>query len=753
MEKSAMRQRGAVLPGPSTGRCARSTSSSRRQGAFHPHPHFPETFQNARTTAIAKAVSSGVSGGPSAGDSFSEGEGTWRDQQFVSLDEIRGWRENGPATPLLDSVNYPVHIRNFSTKQLKELSKEVRSEVINSVSNSGGHLGSSLGVVELTVALHHVFNTPDDKIIFDVGHQAYPHKILTGRRKEMSTIRKSGGLSGFTKRDESEYDPFGAGHSSTSISAGLGMAVGRDMKGRKNNVISVIGDGAITGGMAYEAMNNAGYLDSNMIIILNDNKQVSLPTQYNGKTQDPVGGLSNTLARIQANKPLRELREIAKDVTRGLPGPIPDLTAKIDEYARGMISGSGSTLFEELGLYYIGPVDGHNVDELTAILKEVKNTESIGPVLIHVMTEKGSGYLPAMTASDKMHGVSTYDVQTGKQNKPVTKTMSYTNYFADSLIAEAERDSRIVGIHAAMGGGTGLNRFEKRFEDRTFDVDIAEQHAVTFAAGLACEGLVPMCAIYSTFLQRGYDQIVHDVALQNLPVRFAMDRAGLVGADGATHCGAFDVAYLACVPNMVVMAPSNEAELCHMVATSIAIDDRPSAFRFPRGNGIGVDMAANGVGADLKGEVLEIGKGVVRREGTDIAVVGYGQSVNQCLAAAEMLSEHGISVTVVDARFCKPLDTGLLRRLAKEHPAMITVEEGSIGGFGSHVMNFLALEGLLDGNLKFRPMCLPDKWIEHGSPAQQLEEAGLTSSQIASTVLAVLGRPKDSLAVLQPNML
>ena len=654
---------------------------------------------------------------------------------------------------MLDSVNYPVHIRNFSTKQLKELSKEVRSEVINSVSNSGGHLGSSLGVVELTVALHHVFNTPDDKIIFDVGHQAYPHKILTGRRKEMSTIRKSGGLSGFTKRDESEYDPFGAGHSSTSISAGLGMAVGRDMKGRKNNVISVIGDGAITGGMAYEAMNNAGYLDSNMIIILNDNKQVSLPTQYNGKTQDPVGGLSNTLARIQANKPLRELREIAKDVTRGLPGPIPDLTAKIDEYARGMISGSGSTLFEELGLYYIGPVDGHNIDELTAILKEVKNTESIGPVLIHVMTEKGSGYLPAMTASDKMHGVSTYDVQTGKQNKPVTKTMSYTNYFADSLIAEAERDSRIVGIHAAMGGGTGLNRFEKRFEDRTFDVGIAEQHAVTFAAGLACEGLVPMCAIYSTFLQRGYDQIVHDVALQNLPVRFAMDRAGLVGADGATHCGAFDVAYLACVPNMVVMAPSNEAELCHMVATSIAIDDRPSAFRFPRGNGIGVDMAANGVGSDLKGQVLEIGKGVVRREGTDIAVVGYGQSVNQCLAAAEMLSEHGISVTVVDARFCKPLDTGLLRRLAKEHPAMITVEEGSIGGFGSHVMNFLALEGLLDGNLKFRPMCLPDKWIEHGSPAQQLEEAGLTSSQIASTVLAVLGRPKDSLAVLQPNML
>ena len=681
-----------------------------------------------------------------------DAEGSWRDSS-VSLDEIQSWRESGPATPLLDTVNYPVHIKNFNSRQLKELSKEVRSEVISSVSNSGGHLGSSLGVVELTVALHHVFNTPEDKIIFDVGHQAYPHKILTGRRKEMPTIRKSGGLSGFTNRSESEYDPFGAGHSSTSISAGLGMAVGRDIKGRKNNVISVIGDGAITGGMAYEAMNNAGYLDSNMIIILNDNKQVSLPTQYNGKTQDPVGGLSNTLARIQANKPLRELREIAKDVTRGLPGPLPDLTAKIDEYARGMISGSGSTLFEELGLYYIGPVDGHNMDELVAILKEVKNTESIGPVLIHCITEKGSGYLPAMTASDKMHGVSSYDVTTGKQNKPATKTMSYTNYFADSLIAEAERDSRIVGIHAAMGGGTGLNRFEKRFEDRTFDVGIAEQHAATFAAGLATEGLIPMCAIYSTFLQRGYDQIVHDVALQNLPVRFAMDRAGLVGADGATHCGAFDVAYLACIPNMVVMAPSNEAELCHMVATSIAIDDRPSAFRFPRGNGIGVDMADAGVLANYKGTPLEVGKGVIRREGTDVALVGYGASVNACLAAAEMLSEHGVSATVMDARFCKPLDTAMIRGLAKAHPVMITVEEGSVGGFGSHVLQFAALDGLLDdGKLKVRPMCLPDRFIEHGSPAEQLAEAGLTASQVASTVLSVMGRPRDSLEVLQPNM-
>jgi len=695
-----------------------------------------------------------VSDNPDLNSSVDEVEeqGAWRDS-MVSLDEIQSWRESGPSTPLLDTVNYPVHIKNFNSKQLKTLSKEVRAEVINSVSNSGGHLGSSLGVVELTVALHHVFNTPEDKIIFDVGHQAYPHKILTGRRSRMAQIRKSGGLSGFTNRFESEYDPFGAGHSSTSISAGLGMAVGRDIKGRKNNVIAVIGDGAITGGMAYEAMNNAGFLDSNMIIILNDNKQVSLPTQYNGLNQDPVGGLSNTLARIQANKPLRELREVAKDLSKRLPGPLPEVTAKIDEYARGMISGSGSTLFEELGLYYIGPVDGHNLEELTTILKEVKNTESIGPVLIHVMTEKGSGYMPAMTASDKMHGVSTYDVKTGKQNKPQTKTMSYTNYFADSLIAEAEKDSRIVGIHAAMGGGTGLNRFEKRFADRTFDVGIAEQHAVTFAAGLACEGLIPMCAIYSTFLQRGYDQIVHDVALQNLPVRFAMDRAGLVGADGATHCGAFDVTYMACVPNMVVMAPSNEAELCHMVATSIAIDDRPSCFRFPRGNGIGVDMEALGVGANYKGTPIEVGKGVVRREGTDVALVGYGQAVNTCLAAAEMLAEHSISVTVVDARFCKPLDTDLIRKLSKEHGAMITVEEGSVGGFGSHVLQFLALEGLLDdGKLKFRPMCLPDRFIEHGSPAEQLAEAGLTSTQIASTVLSVLGRPRDSLDVLQPNL-
>jgi len=673
-------------------------------------------------------------------------EGSWRDTAF-SMDEVQAWRQEGPATPLLDTVNYPVHTRNFTVAQLKQLAKEIRSEVIYSVSNSGGHLGSSLGVVELTVALHHVFNTPDDKIIFDVGHQAYPHKILTGRRSRMASIRKNGGLSGFTLRSESEYDPFGAGHSSTSVSAGLGMAVGRDIKGKKNNVIAVIGDGAITGGMAYEAMNNAGYLDKNMIVILNDNKQVSLPTQYNGGDQDPVGALSNTLSRIQANRPLRELREIAKDITRRLPGPIPEVTAKIDEYARGMISGQGSTLFEELGLYYIGVVDGHNLDELVAILEEVKNTESIGPVLIHVMTEKGSGYLPAMTASDKMHGVAKYDVKTGKQQKPQSSTMSYTNTFADSLIAEAELDSRVIGIHAAMGGGTGMNRFENKFPERCFDVGIAEQHAVTFAAGLACEGLAPMCAIYSTFLQRGYDQIVHDVALQKLPVRFAMDRAGLVGADGATHCGAFDVAYLACIPNVVVMAPSNEAELCHMVATSIAIDDRPSAFRFPRGNGIGVDLKEWGVGPNLKGKPIEVGKGVVRAEGTDVALVGYGAAVNSCLHAGTMLADHGVSATVVDARFCKPLDTALLRRIAREHAAVVIVEEGSVGGFGSHVLNFYATDGLLDGGLKVRPLCLPDRFIEHASPAEQLAEAGLTASDIVSTVLTMMGKPKAAMEV------
>lgn len=667
----------------------------------------------------------------------------------LSTEDIDEWHEElGPSTPLLDTVNFPVHIKNFSTDQLRQLAKELRADVVHTVSRTGGHLSSSLGVVELTVALHYVFNTPDDKIIWDVGHQAYIHKMLTGRRNKMKTIRQTHGLSGFTKRSESEYDPFGAGHSSTSISAGLGMAAARDVKGKKNNVIAVIGDGAITGGMAYEAMNHAGFLDKNMVIILNDNQQVSLPTQYNGKNQDPVGALSSALARLQANRPLRELREVAKGITKQLPQPFQVATSKIDEYARGMISGSGSTLFEELGLYYIGPVDGHNVDDLVAVLQEVKNADTVGPVLVHIVTEKGRGYLPAETSQDRMHGVVKFDPKTGQQYTTKAKTMSYTNYFADALIAEAERDSRIVAVHAAMAGGTGLTRFEKRFPDRVFDVGIAEQHAVTFAAGLACEGLAPFATIYSTFLQRGYDQVVHDVSLQKLPVRFAMDRAGLVGADGATHCGAFDITYMASLPHMVCMAPSNEAELINAIATAAAIDDAPSCFRYPRGNGLGVDLAAAGI-VGMKGVPMEVGKGVVRRQGKDVAILAYGSSVNDAMSAAAMLAERsGVSATVVDARFCKPLDTELIRRLAREHSALITVEEGSIGGFAAHVLQFLALDGLLDGGLKVRPMTLPDRFIDHGSYEDQLMEAGLTAQHIASTALAVLGKPKDAKFVL-----
>jgi 1-deoxy-D-xylulose-5-phosphate synthase len=637
----------------------------------------------------------------------------------------------------------------MSLPQLKQLVKELRSDIIHTVSKTGGHLGASLGVAELTVALHYVFDTPADRIVWDVGHQAYGHKILTGRRKQMPSIRQAGGLSGFTNRAESEYDPFGAGHSSTSVSAALGMAVGRDFKGAKNNCVAVIGDGAITGGMAYEAMNHAGFLDTNMVVILNDNQQVSLPTQYNGKNQDPVGALSSALARLQASRPLRELREVAKGVTKQLPEPLQEATAKIDEYARGMISGSGSTLFEELGLYYIGPVDGHNLDDLIAVLQEVKAAATVGPVLIHIITEKGRGYLPAESASDKMHGVGKYDPRTGVQVKAKAVTGSYTNFFADALVAEAEADSRVVGIHAAMGGGTGMNRFEARFPERTFDVGIAEQHAVTFAAGLATEGLIPFVAIYSSFLQRGYDQVVHDVSLQSLPVRFALDRAGLVGADGATHCGAFDSAYLGTLPNMVLMAPSNEAELCCAVATAAAIDDRPSAFRFPRGTGVGVDLAAAGVAPNLKGTAWEVGKGVVRREGKDVAFLCYGTLTNDALAAAAILADRGVQATVVDMRFCKPLDTDLVRRAAKSHPVLITVEDGAVGGFAAHILQFLALDGALDsGKLKVRPMTLPDRYIEHGTQAEQLAEAGLTAGHMAATALTCLGQKDASLAAV-----
>ncbi|XWS53694.1 hypothetical protein CRYUN_Cryun10bG0022500 [Craigia yunnanensis] len=662
---------------------------------------------------------------------------------YASLSGGAEYHSQRPPTPLLDTINYPIHMKNLSIKELKQLADELRSDVIFNVSKTGGHLGSSLGVVELTVALHYVFNAPKDKILWDVGHQSYPHKILTGRRDKMHTIRQTNGLAGFTKRSESEYDCFGTGHSSTTISAGLGMSVGRDLKGERNNVVAVIGDGAMTAGQAYEAMNNAGYLDSDMIVILNDNKQVSLPTANLDGPIPPVGALSSALSRLQSNRPLRELREVAKGVTKQIGGPMHELAAKVDEYARGMISGSGSTLFEELGLYYIGPVDGHNIDDLVSILKEVKSTKSTGPVLIHVVTEKGRGYPYAEKAVDKYHGVAKFDPATGKQFKGSSATQAYTTYFAEALIAEAEADKNIVAIHAAMGGGTGLNLFLRRFPKRCFDVGIAEQHAVTFAAGLACEGLKPFCAIYSSFMQRAYDQVVHDVDLQKLPVRFAMDRAGLVGADGPTHCGAFDVTFMACLPNMVVMAPSNEAELFHMVATAAAIDDRPSCFRYPRGNGVGVQLPLGN-----KGVPLEIGKGRVLIEGERIAILGYGTAVQSCLAAAALLESHGLRLTVADARFCKPLDHSLIRTLAKSHEVLITVEEGSIGGFGSHVAQFLALDGLLDGTVKWRPLVLPDRYIDHGSPADQLAQSGLTPSHIAATVFNVLGQKREALEIM-----
>lgn len=645
-----------------------------------------------------------------------------------------------PSTPLLDTIDYPFHMDNLSTQDLEQLASELRADIVYSVAKTGGHLSSSLGVVELSVALHHVFNTPEDKIIWDVGHQAYPHKILTGRRSRMHTIRKTSGLAGFPKRDESVYDAFGAGHSSTSISAGLGMAVARDLLGKSNHVISVIGDGAMTAGQAYEAMNNAGFLDSNLIVILNDNKQVSLPTATLDGPATPVGALSSTLTNLQASTKFRKLHEAAKGITKQIDGQTHQVAAKVDEYARGMISASGSTLFEELGLYYIGPVDGHSIEDLVTIFQNVKAMPAPGPVLIHIITEKGKGYPPAEAAADKMHGVVKFDVKSGQQFKLKSSTLTYTQYFAESLIKEAEVDNKIVAIHAAMGGGTGLNYFQKRFPDRCFDVGIAEQHAVTFAAGLATEGLKPFCAIYSSFLQRGYDQVVHDVDLQKLPVRFAMDRAGLVGADGPTHCGAFDITYMACLPNMVVMAPSDEAELMHMVATAAAIDDRPSCFRFPRGNGIGTVLPPNN-----KGIALEIGKGRILMEGNRVAIMGYGSIVQQCAEAASMLRTQDISVTVADARFCKPLDTNLIRQLAKEHEILITVEEGSIGGFGSHVSHFLSSTGILDGPLKLRAMVLPDRYIDHGSPQDQIQEAGLSSNHITATVLSMLGKPKEAL--------
>jgi 1-deoxy-D-xylulose-5-phosphate synthase len=577
-------------------------------------------------------------------------------------------------------------------------------------------------VVELTVALHYVFNTPADRLIWDVGHQAYPHKILTGRRDRIRSLRQGGGLSGFTKRSESEYDPFGAAHSSTSISAGLGMAVARDAKGEKNDVIAVIGDGAMSAGMAYEAMNNAGSMDSRLIVILNDNDMSIAP---------PVGAMSAYLSRLLSSKPYMSLRHLGMAVAKRFPRGLASVLGRAEEYARGMVAGGG-TLFEELGFYYVGPIDGHNLDHLLPVLKNLRDSGDRGPVLVHVVTRKGHGYAPAEAAADKYHGVVKFDVATGAQVKSKAAAPSYTNVFAKALVAEAEQDDRIVAITAAMPSGTGLDKFVDRFPTRCFDVGIAEQHAVTFAAGLACEGMKPFAAIYSTFLQRGYDQVVHDVAIQKLPVRFAMDRAGLVGADGQTHAGSFDLAYLGCLPGFVIMAAADELELMNMVATCAAIDDGPSAVRYPRGEGIGLTLPS-------RGEVLPIGKGRIIREGTKIAILNLGTRLQECLRAADELGGYGLSTTVADARFAKPLDTDLVERLAREHEVLITIEEGAVGGFSSFVLHHLASVGLLDHGLKIRPMVLPDCFIEHDTPQAQYEQAGLTARHITQTAMGALG--------------
>ena len=633
-------------------------------------------------------------------------------------------------TPLLDTVNAPEHIRALPESNLRQLADELRYETVNAVSVTGGHLGAGLGVVELTVALHYVFDTPHDRLIWDVGHQAYPHKIVTGRRDRIRTLRMGGGLSGFTKRAESEYDTFGAGHASTSISAGLGMAIARDLKGESRNIVCVIGDGAMSAGMAYEAMNNAGAAGSRLIVVLNDNDMSIAP---------PVGAMSAYFSRLISGRTYNALRTTGKKVTAKLPKRIDDLITRGIEHWRGYIT--GGTLFEELGFSYIGPIDGHNLDHLLPVLKNVRDNEP-GPVLVHVVTQKGKGYAPAEASDDEYHGVVKFDVATGAQAKAKAGAPSYTKVFAESLVKEARKDDKIVAITAAMPSGTGLDIFAKEFPHRTFDVGIAEQHAVTFAAGLATEGLKPFAAIYSTFLQRAYDQVVHDVAIQKLPVRFGIDRAGLVGADGATHAGSFDVAYLACLPDMVIMAAADEAELVHMVATSAAIGDRPSAFRFPRGEGIGIALPA-------EGKPLEIGKGRIVREGTKIALLSFGARLAECLRAADELAALGLSATVADARFVKPLDRDLALRLAREHEVLITIEEGSVGGFGSHVLEFLAREGALDNGLKIRPMVLPDIFQDHDSPAKMYEQAGLDARGIVATALSAIG--KDESSLLRPR--
>jgi 1-deoxy-D-xylulose-5-phosphate synthase len=625
------------------------------------------------------------------------------------------------ATPLLDTVNVPADIRDFTESQLRQLADELRQETIDAVSVTGGHLGASLGVVELTVALHHLFDTPRDRLIWDVGHQAYPHKILTGRRDRIRTLRQGGGLSGFTRRTESEYDPFGTAHSSTSISAGLGMAVARDLSGGDNNVIAVIGDGAMSAGMAYEAMNNAGALGSRLIVILNDNDMSIAP---------PVGAMSAYLARTISSKSYRSMRHLAKLLAARFPRSIEKTAMKAEEYARGLVT--GGTLFEELGFYYVGPVDGHNLGHLLPVLKNVRDDADPGPVLIHVVTRKGHGYPPAEEAADKYHGVGKFNVVTGELHKAKANAPSYTKVFANSLIDEAGRDDKIVAISAAMPSGTGVDLFAQAYPERSFDVGIAEQHAVTFAAGLATEGYKPFCAIYSTFLQRAYDQVVHDVAIQQLPVRFAMDRAGYVGADGQTHHGAFDIAYLGCLPGFVLMAAADEAELVHMVATQVAIDDRPSALRYPRGEGVGVDMPE-------RGKALAVGRGRVVREGTTVALLSYGSRLKDCLLAAEELAARGLSTTVADARFAKPLDTDLVRRLALEHEVLITVEEGATGGFANQVMQFLAMDGRFDAGLKIRPLTMPDRFLDHDGQGAQAAQAGIDAAGIVAAALSALG--------------
>ncbi|MGD9806618.1 MAG: 1-deoxy-D-xylulose-5-phosphate synthase [Hyphomicrobiaceae bacterium] len=624
-------------------------------------------------------------------------------------------------TPLLDQIQSPADLRRLPEKDLDAVAAELRQETIDAVSVTGGHLGAGLGVIELTVALHHVFDTPQDRIIWDVGHQAYPHKILTGRRNRIRTLRQGGGLSGFTKRDESEYDPFGAAHSSTSISAGLGMAVARDLEGRNNSVVCVIGDGAMSAGMAYEAMNNAGAHNERLIVILNDNDMSIAP---------PVGALSNYLARITSSGAYLQLRESAKQLAKRLPKNWERRAARVEEYTRHLWQ--GGAWFEELGFYYVGPIDGHDLNILLPVLKNARDVRK-GPILIHVVTRKGKGYPPAEASDDKYHGVNQFNVITGAQAKPKANAPGYTKVFAESLIQAARKDPKIVAVTAAMPSGTGLDLFGKEFPDRTFDVGIAEQHGVTFAAGLATEGFKPFAAIYSTFLQRAYDQVVHDVAIQRLPVRFAIDRAGLVGADGPTHAGSFDLTYLGALPGFVIMAAADEAELKHMVATAVEIDDRPSAFRYPRGEGVGVEMP-------LEGVPLEIGRGRIVREGSTVAILSLGTRLAESLKAAEQLAAFGLSTTVADARFMKPLDTALIDRLAREHEVLVTVEEGSIGGFGSHVLQHLASSGALDRGLRTRTMCLPDAFIDHDKPERMYERAGLNASGIVQTVMGALGR-------------